>query len=742
MVRSSFGKRLLIAVALVSVLLVSGLSYLYLSGTRKTERRLVGVISVEGAIISTEDAVRVTADINRAISNDSVKAVVLRIDSPGGSAHLIEQIYLDVLELKRHKPMICSVVTALSGGYYIAVAADYVYAHPTSMVGNVGVVGAGPPTLIPSETVMETGPYKVTGFSKLLFPFNLTHALDSFVSAVESGRGTSLRLSSKELRRGMVYMGSEAVAAGLVDEVGSLQKAAERAAEEAHLIEYEIVDIRQPAIAQSLFKTGGNETEVEWRDITVETLNRLNPPPAVYYLYLPPKAHIQTFAPLEKTDEGTDEQASVGAEGGGFVVVDLSHGNRVSMWVLDILGAELAMRGVALGFAATWEDVESVLDDASGLIIAAPTGAYKSEECERVEEFVADGRLLLLFFDPASEYLEIPALLGPINSLAYRFGLSFAKGYLYDEEDHYGLYRNIYVRQFANTSLTADLDTLVLFTATYVRSSGSAAAWTSSNTYSSTAERKGSYAPMALVELNGTVAAFGDLTFLMEPYCYVEDNYELILNIVSALTAVEVPVEEEEEVEYNVTKPDLPVGTEKVFTEQIDDEEHQLRWIRVSENETRVERPDRTTHYHYDVNGSLLWWESDGMKAVYDEPLPDLPNPLVEGKGGAYATGYNLTMEGEVSRGQLKSNGWVEEFQTVEAGDGESYLCAKVRLIERDQLLMDGRNITAVTTGSSWTSSEAGLVKEEIVTSYYVDGVLAEEETRKLLLTSIKKGEG
>jgi len=741
--RFAFGKKLVVTLALVSILLVSGLGYLYYSGTKKAERNLVGVISVEGPIISSQTAVRVTEAINQAIFNTSVKAVVLRIDSPGGYAHLIEQIYLDALELKGEKPVVSSVASALSGGYYIAVAADFIFAHPTSMVGNVGVIGTGPATLIPSEMIMETGPYKATGFSKLLFPFNLSHALDSFVSAVEGGRENRLSLSSKELRRGMIYLGTEAMTAGLVDEVGSLQKAAEHAAEEAGLTEYEVVEIRPAAFVKGLSTYRSNETEVEWRDITAEILNTLNPPPAVYYLYLPSTAYMQSLATLDQTTEDLGVNETTTVTGRGDVVVDLSHGNKISSWELDILMAELAKRDMILAFATTWEEVNSSLVSASGLIVAAPTESYSAKEREMIKEFVEDDRLLILFSDSAAEYLEIPSLLGPINSIAKQFGLTFAKGYLYNEEEHYGLYRNIYVRQFANTSVTGNLDTIVLFTSTHIRSMGKEAAWTSSDTYSSTAERQDSYAPIALVELNGTVAAFGDFTFLMEPYCYVEDNYELILNLVSVLAEIEVEyVEKPEEVEYNITKPELPVGTVKIFTEQIDDEEHQVTWIRVSENETRVERPDRTTHYHYDEAGSLLGYESNGMEVSYDEPLPETPYPLIKGKEWAYASNYTVMLEEEALRGRLAGNEAVVDFKKVEAGDGERYLCAKVKLQERDELRKGESNITAVTTGHSWISKEAGLVKGEMVTRYYVDGVLVDEETRSLLLTSIQKGEG
>lgn len=182
----------LIALAIICIIIASGLS-IYLYTGLAARRNLIGIIGIEGPILTSEDADRCLEAINNALTNNTVKAVVLRIDSPGGYADLVEQIYLDLLELKRVKPVIASVTLALSGGYYIAVAADYIYVEPTSLTGNVGVIGVMPPTLIPSETVLETGVCKATGFSKLLFPFNLTHALESFTSAVLNGRRVSLR---------------------------------------------------------------------------------------------------------------------------------------------------------------------------------------------------------------------------------------------------------------------------------------------------------------------------------------------------------------------------------------------------------------------------------------------------------------------------------------------------------------------------------------------------------------------
>ena len=83
----------------------------------------------------------------------------------------------------------------------------------------------------------------------------------------------------------------------------------------------------------------------------------------------------------------------------------------------------------------------------------------------------------------------------------------------------YGLYRKIYVRSFDDSNYTKDIDALVLLTATYLHSTDSDSAWTSDDTYSSSSEQQGRYAPISvLAKGNETTAAFGDLTFMMEPW--------------------------------------------------------------------------------------------------------------------------------------------------------------------------------------------------------------------------------
>ena len=738
--RFGIGGRSVAVLALACLLLMSGLGYLYLTEVSKVTKDVVGVITVTGPIISSSNASAYTGIINQAVLNESVRAVVLSVDSPGGTAQYIEQVYLDLLELKEKKPVVASVVSALSGGYYISVAADYIYVHPTSMVGNIGVIGVGPPTLIPSETVLETGAYKVTGFSKLLFPFNLTHSLDGFVSAVEAGRGGRLKLTSTELRRGKVYMGGEAVGAGLADEIGSLQMAVGKAATEAGLDSYRVVDLNRMIETHGLSVSSYNQTAVMWRDLTVEALNRLHPPPAVYYLYLPPDRFTQGI-PRTGTWAGMAAANITAAMRRGGVLVDDTHGNRVSVLELDTLVGELAKRDVTVSFVSKWDELRPALANASCLIVASPTEAYSMEEARSIEDFVDDGKLLLLFFDPASEYLEMSALAAPINSLSTRFGLSFAMGYLYNEDDHYGLYRNIYVRSFADSNITRGLSSLVLFTATHIYSN-EGVAWTSEDTYSSTAERPGNYTTIAWAMGNGTVAAFGDVTFLAEPYCYLEDNYRLVLNLADAIAGVEVRTEgEKPQVPVEeVVEAVLPIGTEEIYVEEVNGEEQTVRWVKVSETVVRIERPNLTSTYHYDEEGSLLRWESDDMEAIYETPLPKEPYPLTKGERWDYESKYTLTIGGEELQGSVVGQEEVAGFEEVKAGNGESYFCAKVTYKVEDEITRNETRIDIVSTGKLWISSNAGVVMEESLTWTLVNDTLVKEETRKLLLVSIKVG--
>ena len=518
---------------LACIILTVAIAYVSRPGV-SSKRDLIGIINITGVIQSSSGTQLYEAMVNYAMLNDSIKAVVLRIDCPGGSADLVEATYLDLLELKKMKPLVASLVLAASGGYYIAIAADYLYVEPTSVIGNVGVIGVGPSSLIPSEVTIETGAYKATGFSELLFPFNLSRALNNFVSAVEQGRGNRLKLTPSQLARGMVYFGTEGLSIGLADEVGSLQKAIKKAGEKLSP-GYGVVDLNEVISPTNRAGSASQSWEEDWRSLDLDALNKLHPPPSLWYLYMSSTAYEQNTSTPRGLNDLLALSGPTGTSGKtGEVLVDLSHGNSVSYSELNILGMELMRRNVTFRFALHADDLLTSLANATCLIVASPTSGYSMEEVKEVGRLVDRGGLLMLFYDPAFEYSGT-AQFGPMNTLSTHFGVAYGSGYLYSEREYYGIYRNIFVKTFGKSFITQNLSSLVFFTAAHIYSSNKGVAWTAGDTYSSVAEMTGNYTVIAVVEGKGTVVAFGDLSFLREPNCYVADNYRLILDIVSTL---------------------------------------------------------------------------------------------------------------------------------------------------------------------------------------------------------------
>ena len=522
-------RRKMLALSLMILLLFSTMYFLVGFVTRPS---IIGLLEVEGALVTGDQAAIYSQAIMEAMLNESIRGVVLKVDSPGGYADLVEQVYLGLLELKSRKPLAASITMALSGGYYIAVSSDYIYAHPSSMVGNIGVIGVGPPVLVPSETVLESGVHKVTGYSRLLFSFNLSRALDNFVNAVERGRRGRLRLPLNVLRRGSIYMGSEALEAGLIDELGSVESALKRVAQEAGVVKYSVVDLVESVKSRLAVLKPGVEEQAPWVNLTVAELNEIHPPPSIYYLYLPTNASLYSSLPTIQTLGGW-----AGGESKSLVLIDKSHGNLVSYWDLEVLARELMLRNATISFVTSWSSLESKLDSAAAVIIAAPTLEYSEEQVEKLKSFVESGKTLVIMYDPAEEYVRIPDLTWPVNSLSTRFGVFFNSGYLYDEERFFGMYRNIYVEGFLNHTLTTNISRIVLYTSTSICSAGKGVAWTFNTTFSSVAERPNKYDVISVVELNGIVIAIGDLSFMQEPYCYVGDNYRLLQNLVSIMTS-------------------------------------------------------------------------------------------------------------------------------------------------------------------------------------------------------------
>jgi len=204
----------------------------------------IATITISGTILGQAYVDDILDMLQRARDDDNIKAVVLRIDSPGGGASAIEQIYLDVLRLGQQKPVVASIGTiAASGGYYVAVASNFIYAEPTSQLGSIGAWVSLPSPEELDEDVGTTGPFKETGRSRRKALGVLEMVRQEFVEAVMSQRGERLLLSDEELSQAQIYVGVESLRYGLIDDIGTRTAAIEKAASLAGLRNYEVVEL-------------------------------------------------------------------------------------------------------------------------------------------------------------------------------------------------------------------------------------------------------------------------------------------------------------------------------------------------------------------------------------------------------------------------------------------------------------------------------------------------------------------
>jgi protease-4 len=203
----------------------------------------IGVIRLNYDIFA-ETAQEITAQLAYARQDPSIKAVVLAINSPGGSAAYSEELFLDVLETRQDLPVVASIdLLAASGAYYVAAAADEIYAKPTSNVGSIGVIAVLPGPVFLDDELITTGPYKAFGGTQDSSLRQIEMAKFAFLDAVQSGRGDRLLAEPEQLSRAEVFSGVQAEEMGLVDGLLSNEQAVQRAAELAGLSSYELVEL-------------------------------------------------------------------------------------------------------------------------------------------------------------------------------------------------------------------------------------------------------------------------------------------------------------------------------------------------------------------------------------------------------------------------------------------------------------------------------------------------------------------
>ncbi len=280
MSRRTLLRSFLTAAALLLLLVVGYLLSLFLIPTPQ-----IAVIRIEGDIWGTYTAYLRQA-MQEAESDPSVRAVVLEIVSPGGEVTASEGLYFEVLNLRESKPVVASVnELAASGAYYVASAADRIYAKPGSIVGNIGVISILPEPDLVDEQLITTGPFKLSGGPQVEAIRQMEILKETFLAAILAQRADRLKVGPEILSRGEVYLGLQAQQIGLVDEVGSQVDAITTAARMARLRNYEVVD-RTPEIPDDLFLFGfkleGGSTAATAAAIPGQL------PPGFYFRYVEP----------------------------------------------------------------------------------------------------------------------------------------------------------------------------------------------------------------------------------------------------------------------------------------------------------------------------------------------------------------------------------------------------------------------------------------------------------------------
>ena len=245
----------------------------------------IALIRIEGDIWGAYTAYLRQA-LEEAEGDPAVRAVVLDIVSPGGEVTASEDLYFEVLKLRERKPVVASVnELAASGAYYVASAADQIYAKPGSVVGNIGVISILPEPDLVDEQLITTGPFKLSGGPQAEAIRQLEMLKDTFLEAILAQRADRLQVGSEILSRGEVYLGLQAQQMGLVDQVGSQGDAIAAAAHMAGLRNYEVVD-RTPSLPEDEFLF---EFKLE-RGMTAVSVAAPPEylPPGFYYRYVEP----------------------------------------------------------------------------------------------------------------------------------------------------------------------------------------------------------------------------------------------------------------------------------------------------------------------------------------------------------------------------------------------------------------------------------------------------------------------
>ncbi|MCK5437301.1 MAG: signal peptide peptidase SppA [Desulfobulbaceae bacterium] len=233
----------LIILAGLSVLFLGGITYFFsiLSGPAAADRMFsnktgIGIVELKGVIFSPEKVVKIISDFRH---NSAVKAIVLRVDSPGGAVGASQEIFTELKRTNKIKPVIASMGSvAASGGYYAALGAERILASPGTLTGSMSVIFkfadleelfgkiGYKSQVVKSGKLKDVGsPHRpMTEEERRMLQALVESVHEQFIAAISESRSLSIE-EVKELADGRIISGQQAKALGLVDEFGNFTDA-------------------------------------------------------------------------------------------------------------------------------------------------------------------------------------------------------------------------------------------------------------------------------------------------------------------------------------------------------------------------------------------------------------------------------------------------------------------------------------------------------------------------------------
>lgn len=276
----------------------------------------IAIIAVDGVMLNGKQPGLLTPGDNPVIElleqlddarrDPGVKGVVLRINSPGGSVTAAELMHTELVRFKKSgKPVVAVMLdVAASGGYYIACGADEIIAHHSTITGSIGVVmqlfevtgtmqkiGVTPQTIKSGAQKAAGSPFeRLTPEQREVFQNVIDELYDQFVGVVDAGRKNLTREQVVTLADGRIYTSSQALEAGLIDRIGTVNDAIESVKKRAGVKKAKVIRYERPYTETPNYyartQPADPRTQVNLINFDIAGLNRAASPPFMY-LWLP-----------------------------------------------------------------------------------------------------------------------------------------------------------------------------------------------------------------------------------------------------------------------------------------------------------------------------------------------------------------------------------------------------------------------------------------------------------------------